>query len=217
MMKKRFNRRGFTLAEVLIVVAIIVVLMGVGAVALFSHMRNMQKLEMDGQAKELFVAAQNHLSLASSQGFLGVAEYTETGDLTQNFGTAVTDDTGKPTGIYYIIVNSGDTFSAGKGSAVLNQMLPFASMDESARAGGSYIIRYQKEPAQILDVFYVSKSGRYGLENGFSEADYLNYLKGDTHAVNSFLGEYMIQYSWAEMTLGECKPTHSPRRQCHIA
>ena len=180
-MKKRFNRKGFTLAEVLIVVAIIVVLMGVGAVALFSHMRNMQKLEMDGQAKELFIAAQNHLSLAESQGFLGVAEYE--GDVpTDNFGTPDPDgaDSTIP-GVYYIIVNGGagsSTFSEGKGSAVLNQMLPFASMDESARAGGSYIIRYQKEPAQILDVFYVSKSGRYGLENGFSEADYLNYLKG---------------------------------------
>ena len=180
-MKKRFNRKGFTLAEVLIVVAIIVVLMGVGAVALFSHMRNMQKLEMDGQAKELFIAAQNHLSLAESQGFLGVAEYE--GDVpTENFGTPDPDgaDSTIP-GVYYIIVNGGagsSTFNEGKGSAVLNQMLPFASMDESARAGGSYIIRYQKEPAQILDVFYVSKSGRYGLENGFSEADYLNYLKG---------------------------------------
>ena len=94
-MKKLFNRKGFTLAEVLIVVAIIVILASVGAVALFSHMRNMQKLEMDGQAKDLFVAAQNHLSLASSQGFLGVAEYTETGGLTENFGTAEMGDDGK--------------------------------------------------------------------------------------------------------------------------
>lgn len=43
----------------------------------------------------------------------------------------------------------------------------------------------------------------YGVDCSLIDCDYFNYLKGDTHAVNSFLGEYMIQYSWAEMTLGE--------------
>ena len=43
-MKKRFNQKGFSMGEVLIVVAIIVVLAGVGFVALMSHMRNMHQL-----------------------------------------------------------------------------------------------------------------------------------------------------------------------------
>lgn len=43
----------------------------------------------------------------------------------------------------------------------------------------------------------------YGIDCSYVDCDYLNYLKGDSYAVNSFLGEYMLQYSWAEMTLGE--------------
>ncbi len=43
----------------------------------------------------------------------------------------------------------------------------------------------------------------YGVDCSLINCDYLNYLKGDNQAVNSFLGEYMIQYTWAEMTLGE--------------
>lgn len=43
----------------------------------------------------------------------------------------------------------------------------------------------------------------YGVDCSLLDCDYLDYLKGDTVAVNSFMGEYMIQYSWAEMTLGE--------------
>ncbi len=43
----------------------------------------------------------------------------------------------------------------------------------------------------------------YGVDCNLIDCDYLNYLKGDSYAVNSFMGEYMIQYSWAEMTLGE--------------
>ena len=43
----------------------------------------------------------------------------------------------------------------------------------------------------------------YGVDCSLLDCDYLDYLKGDSVAVNSFMGEYMIQYSWAEMTLGE--------------
>jgi len=43
----------------------------------------------------------------------------------------------------------------------------------------------------------------YGVDCSLIDCDYLDYLKGDSTAVNSFMGEYMIQYSWAEMTLGE--------------
>ncbi len=42
-----------------------------------------------------------------------------------------------------------------------------------------------------------------GIDCSLLDCDYLDYLKGDSVAVNSFMGEYMIQYSWAEMTLGE--------------
>lgn len=34
------------------------------------------------------------------------------------------------------------------------------------------------------------------------DCDYFRYLNGDTAAVNSYHGEYMKQYSWAEMTVG---------------
>ena len=34
------------------------------------------------------------------------------------------------------------------------------------------------------------------------ECDYYDFLNGDVKSVNSFRGEYMTQYSWAEMTAG---------------
>ncbi|WP_195269485.1 response regulator [Eubacterium sp. 1001713B170207_170306_E7] len=34
------------------------------------------------------------------------------------------------------------------------------------------------------------------------DCDYYNFLKGDTHAINSYAGEYMSNYSWAEFTTG---------------
>ena len=32
--------------------------------------------------------------------------------------------------------------------------------------------------------------------------DYYNFIQGDAYAINSFRGEYMSQYSWAEMSIG---------------
>ncbi|MCR5105400.1 MAG: response regulator [Eubacterium sp.] len=43
----------------------------------------------------------------------------------------------------------------------------------------------------------------YGVDLSLIDCDYMDYLKGDSVAVNSFMGEYMLQYSWSEMTLGE--------------
>ncbi len=149
MMKKRLNRKGFTLAEVLVVVAIVVVLAAVGAVALVSHARTMQQLEMDGNAKEIFVAAQNHLTMAEGQGYLGKTEDAA-------FGTLAEDD------IYYFVVGTGT--DPNNKDLVLSQMLPFAAVDETVRLGGSYIIRYQRSTGTVLDVFYSSKGTRYSYD-----------------------------------------------------
>ena len=48
------------------------------------------------------------------------------------------------------------------GDSVLGLMLPFGSIDQQVRSGsGSYLIRYQKSTATILDVFYAETAGRF--------------------------------------------------------
>ena len=67
-MEKNRKDKGFSLAELLIVVAIVTILLGVSFVAVQNHQRSMTRLEFDTIAKEIFVAAQNHLTAAESQG-----------------------------------------------------------------------------------------------------------------------------------------------------
>lgn len=143
-MKKLKNNIGMTLAEMLIVVAIIGVLGGVAFVAVWNYQRSMGQLERDGIAKEIFVAAQNHLTAAYGEGYLGVTE----------FGGLGTADEDKGKEVYYFTVNGSISEDS-----VLGQMLPFGSVDETVRAGGSYIVRYQKDTGLVLDVFYCTRSG----------------------------------------------------------
>lgn len=150
-MEKLRKKNGFSLAEVLVVIGILLVLMAVSIVAVQRYLRSMTKLQYDGYAKEIFVAAQNHLSMAESQGYLGRSQ----------FGTEEQEN-GKGTGVYYFLVNTEGGVSANDKATVLNLMLPMAAVDESVRMGGSYIVRYHKDSGQVLDVFYWSESaGRY--------------------------------------------------------
>lgn len=48
----------------------------------------------------------------------------------------------------------------------------------------------------------VKKRNLYAVCPSEINCDYYNYLKWDVQAVNSFRGEYMTNYSWAEFTLG---------------
>lgn len=144
-MQKKRRKSGFTLAELLIAVAIIGVLSGVAFVAVAQHQRNLAQLERDAIAKEIFIAAQNHLTTAEAQGFLGATE----------FGSE------ESTNLYYFVVPNTHNFTSG-GSTLLDLMLPFGSIDETVRAGGSYLIRYQRRPARILDVYYSTlHTGRF--------------------------------------------------------
>ena len=137
-MRKTRKDRGFSLAEMLIVVAIIAVLMGVSFVAVQNHQRSMTRLEFDTIAKEIFVAAQNHLTAAESQGYLKE---------TINYGyegTRLADD--DPTADVYYIVSGG-------GDGIRELMLPDYALDPTVLSG-SFLIRYQPSSATVLDVFY---------------------------------------------------------------
>ena len=138
-MKKLKSKSGFTLAEMLMVIAIILILSGVSFIAVNSYQRSLGQVERDGIAKEIFVAAQNHLTAVYGAGYYGV----------ESFGTV--KDSAK--GIY--IVDNQDLSS----NTIIGQMLPFGSIDDTVRVGGSYVILYQKDLGQVIDVFYCSNSG----------------------------------------------------------
>ena len=171
-MEKLKNRRGFTLAEAMLVLAIMTVLMGVAFVAVQNYLRSLTKLEYDGYAKEIFIASQNHLSMAKNLGYLGMEEGA--------FGTEETDDKGG-TGVYYFVVNTANGSAVTDKSALLSLMLPTAAVDETVRLGGKYIIRYRPEDAVVLDVFYWSDSGRYALTY---KAEYYRQFRAD-HSRNA--------------------------------
>ena len=152
-MNRTRRNKGFSLAELLIVVAIVVILAAVAFIAVSRYQRSTKRMELDGIAKEIFIAAQNHLSMADSQGLL--AQRAKTGD--EYTGAAYTNSDNVRCFVVPVPDSVGDTTS------VLNLMLPTFSVDETVRLGGSYIILYDHATATVLDVFYAERSSeRFG-------------------------------------------------------
>ena len=176
-----------TMAEMLTVVAIIVILAGVAFIALFNYQRSLAQLERDNIAKEIFIAAQNHLTMAKGEAYLGVGVENKTAgessaDRTARLlkETGYKDDNETKSDVRYIVVDGGQLQADNsnnnsiQGGSMFDLMLPFGSIDETVRGGGSYIIRYEKESGTILDVFYCSTSGSPSKYNHtLSSSDYV--------------------------------------------
>ena len=83
-MKSLKNRRkgkaGFTMSELLIVVAIVIVLFAVAVLSLVTIQKNLRQKELDSKAEILYVAAQNRMSELRAGGYESLYQYDENKD-----------------------------------------------------------------------------------------------------------------------------------------
>ncbi len=188
--KKRLNRKGFTLAEVLVTVAIIIILAGVTFVSVAQYQKNLRLMEMDGTAKEIFIAAQNHLSVAKASGDLDrLAEQTNKSAIgTELDSTAVSDYAGNADGEYYSVIHnvtSGiESYTPTEGNQILEMMLPFGALDETVATSGNYAIVYELKSASVVAVLY-SGAGNAS----FGNAAVINFDAGDVAKINEIYND----------------------------
>ena len=79
------------------------------------------------------------------------------------------------------------------------------SADESSKHYLRNLIASLKKSLKVCDAedVFICKRNYFAVNSEKIECDYYKYLERDAAAVNSYKGEYMAQYSWAEMTLAE--------------
>ena len=153
------NSNGFTMAEMLIMVAIIVILCGFGFVAVIAHQRNLKRMEMDETAQEIFIAAQNHLTAARASGqWSSFLEKTAAEGQEGSRGTVmsykpsdydkVSDADAASRKFYYFTTEST---AVKNGAEAL--ILPEGSIDETLR-GHHFYVEYDAASGTMFGVFY---------------------------------------------------------------
>ena len=202
--KKRLNRKGFTLAEVLVTVAILLILAGVTFVSVVQYQKNLRLMEMDGTAKEIFIAAQNHLSVAQASGDLdrlvekaksatGTTDSTIGTKLDPSLVSAYAGDT--TSGEYYYVIHnvtSGIESCTPSGSgAILQMMLPFGALDETVATGGNYVIVYELKSASVVAVLY-SGAGNAS----FGNAAVINFSDEDVSKIKDIYNDKSARKSY---------------------
>ena len=196
--KKRLDRKGFTLAEVLVTVAIILILAGVTFVSVVQYQKNLRLMEMDGTAKEIFIAAQNHLSVAKASGDLDRLAEEAKSATDSPIGTNLASApsyAGNASGHYYYVihnVNSGTEHCMPAGSdAILEMMLPFGALDETVSASGNYAIVYELDSASVVAVLY-SGAGNAS----FGNAAVINFGDDDVKAIPTLYNDKSARKSY---------------------
>ena len=154
------NSNGFTMAEMLITVAIIVILCGFGFVAVIAHQRNLKRMEMDETAQEIFIAAQNHLTAARASGqWSSFLEKTAAKGQEGSRGTAMSyrpsdydrasDADAESRKFYYFTTESAEAVKNGAEALIL----PEGSIDETLR-GHHFYVEYDAASGTVFGVFY---------------------------------------------------------------
>ena len=159
-MKNLKNRRkgkaGFTMSELLIVVAIVIVLFAVAVLSLVTIQKNLRQKELDSKAEILYVAVQNRMSELRAGGYESLYQYDENKDNgvakvglipldapEEDAEDAITKDT-----LCYVV--SADRVKVGKAAA---SVLPESSVDAELW-NNHWVIEYDPESGSVYSAFY---------------------------------------------------------------
>lgn len=149
------NNSGFTLSEVLIAVAILIVLMGLAMIPITHHQRDLRQTELDARAEIVYHAAQNKLSELLANGRISDC-YAE--DL-QPLNNTPLDAAERKTSLHYVT----SAAKTGEGSAAA-AILPEDQVDRQLW-DNHWVIELDPASGSVYAVFYSEKPLTYDFDS----------------------------------------------------
>ena len=125
------NNSGFTLSEVLIAVAILIVLLGLAMIPITRHQRDLRQTELDARAEIVYHAAQNKLSELLANGRISDCYAEDLQPLCAKLGE---ENTGKTLVAVTALEQVGLIAAAEKGGAKVWELVPTAGKKNLADA-----------------------------------------------------------------------------------
>lgn len=157
--------QGFTMLEVLGVIAILVVVFALAAPNIVNAQRSMNRLELNAKAEQIYNAVQYRLTALQSAGRLGeLEEACETSIPSQEItaSAALPDAPGDKKFELYL-VGKGDSMGAAKASneRIINDYLlpPDDTLVTQGVTSGDFYIEFSPKTGEVYSVFYWEPSG----------------------------------------------------------
>ena len=105
----------------------------------------------------------------------------------------------------YLVDRSGATCTNGEMLAVLWEDKPDTASLHSHLRNLIFDLNHTLEAAGVTGLLVRGRS-TLAIDTGKVDCDYYNYLRGNHSSTNTYRGEYMSQYSWAEVTRSALRP-----------
>lgn len=138
---------GFTLAELMMSIAIILILAAIAIPSIVTSQNNMRMVELNNAAQSIANAAQTQMTAMKVSGTWMALINNDEGNVKYSPATNAPDT---------------DTYYMTASDARSNGIVPGLSIDESVR-NGDYVIEFTASTAQVVSVFYTDgKSGFFG-------------------------------------------------------
>ena len=171
--RRRRASMGFTLAELLAVIAIIAVLVGLASIAASSLLAALRQNKLDTIAQDIYVTAQNRLTEMYTDNRadqISVAQLTKTGGSTAGLYTMAVDNGAvKPSDWEPKITYAGLDAMYNKQAPAADILLPEGALQPEV-AGNHWIIEYNADYGYIYAVYYS--------EDAFAPADVAQWHTG---------------------------------------
>lgn len=174
------KKKGYTLAEVLATVAILLILMAIAVPAIFSIRKNLRQKALDNKAELIYAAVQNNLVKLQSNGNSSLYD----GEKTANAMGRTPSDATKEQKLYYALSSEkADTKRAAS-------VLVTTDTVDGELYNNYWVVEYNPESASVYAVFYsesdsiqpydpnVYDSFRYK-DNRLSDGARIGYYGGD--------------------------------------
>ena len=174
---RKNGKKGYTLAEVLTTVMILLILMAIAVPAIFSIRRNLRQKALDSKAELIYTAVQNNLVKMKSNGNSGLYAAS----CATPMGITPSDATEAKT-LYYATASEKENQS--KAARVL---VTSDTVDEELY-NNYWVVEYDPESASVYAVFYSETKGKYE-EYTPSDYDNLRY-KEERLSAGAWVGYY---------------------------
>ena len=186
--KQEKNKKdsGFTMAELLITVAIVLILAGVGVVAAMTMLRNARQASNDKAAEAIFADVQNYMQevFAFEKGNANL--FTETGD---NTGVYVLKSDGKADDVGANLVYSIKTKGDGVSGSTMGGITNDGSVVGKEFYNKGLVIEYNPTSGQVHSVFYAD-TDEFSYDAVKNDSSFRSSISARMERYNGYVGYY---------------------------